>query len=407
MIIRKTNKLGDLIYYINGGAWPATAYAEDGKGIPVVRVTDIQNFTINLSACKYLKHEFRKKYVKHQLESGDLIVCTVGSHPTQQSSVVGKSAVVTEKTAGAYLNQNAVILRAKEEYLDKSWLSFFARTTGFKEHVESNARGSANQVRLAISSLIALDIELPTLQAQRRTAEILSALDDKIELNRRMNQTLEQMAQTLFRQYFVDGIDADNLLDGWRYGRLEEICENFDSKRIPLSSRQRQERKGKYPYYGAASLMDSVDDFIFDGTYILLGEDGTVIDSKGYPILQYVWGKFWVNNHAHVLKGKSYFSTNFLYMVLKNSQVAHLVTGAVQPKINQGNLNRLEILIPEETICKKFSEEIDPLFEKIKNNLNQTETLTILRDTLLPKLMSGEIDVMQTKTAGQYEEVLS
>jgi type I restriction enzyme S subunit len=195
------HKLGDIVDYVNGGAWPATAYATIEKGIPVVRVTDVQNFTINLSACKYLNLKFRNKYRKHQLEIGDLVVCTVGSHPTQQSSVVGKTATVTSEVAGVYLNQNAVLLRAKEEFLDKSWLCFFARTSTFKEHVERNARGSANQVRLAINRLLDIEVELPPLEEQRRIAEILSALDDKIELNRRMNQTLEQMAQTLFNNY--------------------------------------------------------------------------------------------------------------------------------------------------------------------------------------------------------------
>jgi type I restriction enzyme S subunit len=260
------------------------------------------------------------------------------------------------------------------------------------EYIKNNNTGSTIPL-INLSVVKSLPIELPEFPTQTRIASILSSLDDKIELNRRMNQTLEQMAQALFNHYFVDNIDPDNLPEGWRFGSLNEITLNFDSKRVPLSSRQREERKGSYPYYGAASLMGYVDSYIFEGLYILLGEDGTVVDKKGYPILQYVWNKFWVNNHAHVLQGKDYISTNHLYLILKNSSVSHLVSGAVQPKINQSNLNSLKVLIPDEGTCLKFSAEVENLFALLRTNTVEIKTLSIIRDTLLPKLMSGEFDV--------------
>jgi type I restriction enzyme S subunit len=255
-------------------------------------------------------------------------------------------------------------------------------------HASMTTRASLNS-----SAINSIEIAIPDIEYQKPIGRILKRLDDKIDLNRRTNHTLEQIAQTLFKKYFVDDIDPENLPEGWRWGRLGEVCENFDSKRIPLSSMQRDKRKGIYPYYGAASLMGFVDDYIFEGVHILLGEDGSVIDERGFPILQYVWGKFWVNNHAHVLIGKSYFSTNHLYMTLLNTSVTHLVTGAVQPKINQGNLNNLEVLIPDEKACLKFSKEIDSLFELKKNNIDEIKNLEKVRDSLLPKLMSGEIEL--------------
>ena len=103
---------------------------------------------------------------------------------------------------------------------------------------------------------------------------------------------------------------------GWRIGSVGEIIEIHDSKRVPLSGAERAKMEKKtYPYYGAAALMDYVDDYIFDGKYLLLGEDGTVVDNAGYPILQYVWGQFWVNNHAHILTGKLGFNVESLYTV--------------------------------------------------------------------------------------------
>ena len=139
--------------------------------------------------------------------------------------------------------------------------------------------------------------------------------------------------------------------------------------------------------------MDYVDDYIFDGVYILMGEDGTVIDSEGYPILQYVYGKFWVNNHAHVLRGKNNFSNEYLYLLLKNTKVSHIVTGAVQPKINQKNLNSIRCVIPSDDILEKFNSMIKSKYEYRIKNEDENKVLREIRDTVLTKLMSGEIRV--------------
>lgn len=147
-------------------------------------------------------------------------------------------------------------------------------------------------------------------------------------------------------------------------GKLGDIIELFDSKRVPLSSKQREKMDKIYPYYGATSLMDYVDNYLFDGIYLLLGEDGTVIDQEGYPILQYVWGKFWVNNHAHILVGRNGFTVESLYVLLKTTNVSSIVTGAVQLKINQANLKSVEVYIPSAEELENFNSTIDPIFER-------------------------------------------
>ncbi|MCE2694695.1 MAG: restriction endonuclease subunit S [Verrucomicrobiaceae bacterium] len=171
---------------------------------------------------------------------------------------------------------------------------------------------------------------------------------------------------------------------GWRATTLGEVIEISDSKRIPLSGREREERRGKYPYHGAASVMDYVDDFLYDGIYAFMGEDGK-------PVLQYVWGKFWVNNHAHVLCGKNGISTEHLLLHLKGCNIAPFVNGAVQPKLNQGNMNRIPFMLPPPEIGQAFAKTIEPLFAQIRANTEQSRTLATLRDTLLPKLLSGEV----------------
>ena len=174
---------------------------------------------------------------------------------------------------------------------------------------------------------------------------------------------------------------------------VSEIIDLHDSKRIPLSNRERAELDKIYPYYGATSVMDYVDKYIFDGIYLLLGEDGTVVDSKGFPILQYVEGKFWVNNHAHILTGKNGFSVELLYLLFSLTNVQSIVTGAVQPKISQANLKNISIVIPSESELNEFDAIIQPIFAQIRTLRNENNKLISLRDTLLPKLMSGEIDV--------------
>ena len=181
---------------------------------------------------------------------------------------------------------------------------------------------------------------------------------------------------------------------GWKKGTVGDIVDIHDSKRIPLSGAQRDKMiKRVYPYYGAASLMDYVDEYIFDGIYLLLGEDGTVVDEYGYPILQYVWGQFWVNNHAHILTGKNGYSVESLMLLFKRTPVISIVTGAVQPKISQANLRSIPVVIPPADALSSFNLLIAPMFDEIRKNVDQNKVLAQLRDSLLPKLMSGELDV--------------
>ena len=231
----------------------------------------------------------------------------------------------------------------------------------------------------------------PLEQEQREIAEILSSLDDKIELNRKINVNLEKLASSLFKKRFVS--IGNQLPEGWRVGTFGEAIINFDSKRIPLSSREREKKQGSYPYYGATSIMDYVDDFIFDGTYVLLGEDGSVAKEDGKPFVQYVNGKIWVNNHAHVLQGKNGFSAEYIKVFLDQVDIMPFVTGAVQPKLNQANMNSVPMIIPDQKTLIKFNEILSALFGMILENESQTKNLEQVRDSLLPRLMSGKIRV--------------
>ena len=205
---------------------------------------------------------------------------------------------------------------------------------------------------------------------------------------------MQKQAKLLFKHKFVDILSSQSEVPiGWHKGTVSEIIELHDSKRIPLSKRTRSTLAKTYPYYGATSIMDYVDKFLFDGIYLLLAEDGTVIDSNGFPVLQYVSGKFWVNNHAHIITGKNGFSVELLYLLFSQINIQSIVTGAVQPKISQANLRKIPITIPSNYDIQELDLVIQPIFAQIRNLHAENDKLTTMRDSLLPKLISGEIDI--------------
>ena len=228
------------------------------------------------------------------------------------------------------------------------------------------------------------------------------------------------MAKTIFKSWFVDfdpvkakmngeqpeGMDAETASlfpeklaeseeglspDGWELTTVGKVSECFDKRRVPLSKRQREERQGSIPYYGATSVMDYVDEAIFDDIYLLIGEDGSVMKADGTPFVQYIWGPAWVNNHAHVLKGIKSISTEQLMLFFQQTNINAYVTGAVQLKINQRNMNSIPFIKAPKEINERFYDVVAPLYAKIRAIKEENEQLAKLRDTLLPKLLSGEI----------------
>lgn len=143
--------------------------------------------------------------------------------------------------------------------------------------------------------------------------------------------------------------------------------------------------------------MDHIDDHLFDGVYLLVGEDGSVVKEDGLAVTQYVWGKIWVNNHAHVLQGKGPVSTEHLYLYFRFEPVAPYVTGAVQPKLSQGRMNGMPFVFPGDALCAAFAEAVRPLFACRRANTDEINTLAAVRDALLPKLLSGDIRVPEAE----------
>lgn len=357
---------------------------------------------------------------KLMLFPGDIYASLKGA--TKDGKMIGSVARVPTCVPSGRLTQDTVKLVFRNpDAADASFLHWVLRTPQYRDYCAGHAMGSA-VVALSRRDFLSYPVPPPTT-LRRRVVTLLDTIEEKIELNRRMSETLEAMARALFKSWFVDfdpvrakaeGRDPDlpqpladlfpsrlvdselrDIPEGWEVDAVGDHMANFDSKRVPVSGAERAKRRGSYPYHGAAGVMDYVDDYLFDGVYVLLGEDGSVVRDTGLAVTQYVWGKLWVNNHAHVLQGKGTVSTEQLYLHFHFEPIAPYVTGAVQPKLSQGRMNAMPFVFAGEAVCRAFGQTVMPWFAKLRSAVDETKTLAALRDILLPKLISGELRAKQ------------
>lgn len=284
-----------------------------------------------------------------------------------------------------------MVLRKKSNSITNRFLYYCLTNDFFTEKMQHLAEArSGTFPQITFDVLKNESINVPSIENQNKITMVLDNINNKIKANNEINNNLYEMGDNLYNEYF--GNYKDNLPSDYKIVKLNEVADNYDSKRKPMSSREREQHRGIYPYYGATSIIDYVDDYIFDDIYLLMGEDGTVKTNDGYPVLQYIWGKNWINNHAHVLKGKN-ISTELLMFALRKINIENIITGAVQPKINQENMNKIEFVIGSDSKNKELEDILKILMDKSKNIIEENKKLEELRDTLLPKLMNGEIDL--------------
>ena len=231
-----------------------------------------------------------------------------------------------------------------------------------------------------------ITLPVPSIAEQRRIVNEYQTVERRIKNNEALIQKLEETAQAIYHHTFVEGIDENNLPEGWRMGCLGDVTTCYDSQRRPVAGYDRTGKQAIYPYYGATSIMDYIDEYIFEGEYVLMGEDGSVIDEEGKPILQYVRGKMWINNHAHVLQGKGLYNNNILYLTLKNTIIKNYITGAVQLKLNQKNMNSIPIIIPTNEVLGSIQKQLNPLMDYIYMLKKENEELIALQSLLTSKL---------------------
>ncbi|HFU4203633.1 TPA: restriction endonuclease subunit S [Streptococcus suis] len=376
------------------------------SGIPVIRNYNLVSGRIDKTNLSYVtEEEFLLRTKRAVPEYEDIII--------SREAPMGVVGIVPEKFK-CCLGQRLVLLKVDKEKCYPKFLLYALMSNFVQKQIERvNLTGSIVS-NLNISSLKDLQINLVTYSQQVDIANCLDLLDQKIALNNQINEELEAMAKTLYDYWFVQFDFPDEngkpykssggkmvyndqlkreIPEGWGVKQLGEISICHDSRRVPLSSKDRENKNGIIPYYGATGIMDYIDDFIFEGDYILMAEDGSVMTSEGKPILQRITGKTWVNNHAHVLEPTNEYSCKLLLLSLKDISVLQIKTGSIQMKITQENMNK--ILLPDigKDLLSKINEVLLPIDEKQLKLLKQNQELTQLRDWLLPMLMNGQVKV--------------
>ena len=358
------------------------------------------------------------EFSKFVCEADDVILCHKGT--------LGKIGVIPKKSRfKKYIMGNSMMkVRCDRSKLEPLYLYYWLCSRDGQDYIFSRvSQVGVPQIQRPLTTLREAAFPLPPLAEQRGIAGVLGALDDKIELNRRMNATLEAMARALFQSWFVDfdpvrakldppqadqppGLDnattelfPDSFEDsefgkipkGWTKSDIGAFAINHDARREPVKESDR--KPGPYPYYGASGIVDHVDGYVFDGEYLLIAEDGENLRTRKTPVAFRAIGKFWVNNHAHVITGPTVGGTRFLLLSLERADIGGYLTGSTIPKLSQQSMNRIPFVLPSSALLDEFERVTDPMFVKIDDNRCNSELLATLRDALLPKLLSGELSV--------------
>ena len=285
---------------------------------------------------------------------------------------------------------------------DQLFAYYFLKQFDFRVYNSGSAQPSLNR-----NFIHPVPVDVPPLSEQRAIANILGTLDDKIELNRRMNETLEAMARGLFKDWFVDfgptraksegrdpylapeiwdlfpdKLDEDGKPEGWEDSKVEDYLELAYGKSLPAKSR----RPGGVAVYGSGGLTGFHDEALIKGPAIIVGRKGTVgsLYWEDRPI-------FPIDTVFYVVPKRA--SLSFCYQLLLSQPLAHMNTDAAVPGLNRNNAYRLEFPWPGSRLTNTFESFASPLWKKRTANLREIDTLFQSRDLLLPKLMSGEIRV--------------
>ena len=248
-----------------------------------------------------------------------------------------------------------------------------------KNDVLASAIGST-QKALTIANLNKLIFNFPSNEEQIKITSFLSAVDEKISQLTQKHQLLSQykqgMMQKLFSQQIRFKADDGSEFEKWEDTTLGKVVNFQNGKRVPLSESDRQKRQGEYRYYGASGVIDHIDDYVFDGQYILIGEDGANIITRSSPLAFIVEGQFWVNNHAHIFQSKN-GSNVFLAAYLESLNYEKFNSGTAQPKLNLDNLKKVPVINPcldEQTKIANFLSAIDQKIEVVAQQIEQTKT---------------------------------
>lgn len=353
-------------------------------GIPLITAKIVKGGRV-LEPTEFIPFEDYDEHMSRGIpKSGDVVVTT--------EAPLGEVGQLDNRKLS--VGQRLITLRGKKGLLDNTYLKFLLMSEFVQNQLSARETGTTVS-GIKQAELRKIDLLIPPLPTQHRIAEILSTLDDKIELNRQTNATLEAIAQAIFKEWFVNfnfpgatGEMVESELGlipkGWRVGKLGEVCEFAYGKGLKAEERI----KGNYPVVGSGGIVGSHNKCLVKGPGIVVGRKGTIgeitwIHQDFFPIDT----TFYIND---LIESKLLF---FHYFLLKMQDFKKIGSDSAVPGLNRNMAYDTPVIIPPLNIIQNFNSFVCSIFEDIFNIEQQSFTLFQIRDALLPKLMSGEIEV--------------
>jgi len=387
----ETVALNAVCSYISRGITPS--YTET-NGVMVINQKCIRDKMVSFEHVKYTDPNKRKIPEDKYLRKYDILVNSTGV------GTLGRVAQIRKLDKPCTVDSHVTIVRPNGT-VNPVYLGY--AIIAQQKRIEEMGEGSTGQIELSRKRLAEeIFVNIPSKREQDELAKLLVSLDDKIELNNAINKNLEEMAQALFKHWFVDfefpnengepykssgGEFVESELGlipkGWRIATLGEIVE-IASGRRPSARQDEPSSECSIPLIGASGIMGYVTDALYDEPIIVTGRVGTLGVVKRYR------QKCWPSDNTLVIRSR-YFE--FVYQQMKQIDIKSLNRGSTQPLVSQTDLKNVKFIMPEIDIMKKFESVVSSFYILIEKNIGENDRLRQIRDTLLPKLMSGEIRV--------------
>jgi len=334
----------------------------------VVRNNNIKNGRIDLSAPSYTdENHFSQRIKRAAPKPGDLIIT--------REAPIGEVGMVPEGIE-CCLGQRMVLLRPDPKICDNYFL-LYSLQSRFVRHQISWSEGTGTTVsNLRIPHLEKIEIPYVPLKIQKRIASILKAIEGKMEINRQINENLQQQAQAVYTKLFITAAHPS-----WKSGRLSELIA------VKYGKDHKKLADGSYPVYGSGGIMRYVERPLYEKESVLIPRKGSLNN------VMYVNEPFWSVDTMFYTEMLRPNVAKFVYHFVKSKDLASLNAGSAVPSMTTDILNAMEVTIPSDKQLECFENIVSPMYLTIHENQKQNEQLACLRDALLPKLMSGELDV--------------
>lgn len=409
----KHYKMDELIEEISMGPFGSDVKKEFyvDNGVPILNGSNLQGFKLQEDSFGYLTKEKADSLKKCNAHRGDIIV----THRGTLGQIV--YVPVDSKYDRYVISQSQFRFRCKADLVDVQYLVYYFHTREGQYKILANAsQVGVPALARATSTFRLIDIKLPPLDDQRRIASILSSLDRKIELNNKINADLEEMAQAIFKNWFVDfepfkdGKFVDSELgmipEGWKVGRLDEIADVVGGSTPSKAKPEYYTQKGiawltpkdlsNHPaVYTSRGVIDITEEG-YNSTSTKLMPKGTILFTSRAPIgyISIAQNDICTNQGFKSLVPKK-AGTCFLYCFLKyvTPEIENKSTGSTFKEASGSLMKSLQVIMPEQKVFEDFETIVSPLFARIESLEKENSRLSLLRDTLLPRLMSGELEV--------------